>query len=398
MNKTDNRPKKSGLSPGYKTDVYSKLDQLLYNKDLEFYGDVEDEYIRIAISTFLDDLKFKSRDSNGRYLYVSVEEGIYRFIDNRPDVRVYDLPSDWETFTLKISTYIKDNPLEEDNSKEFSMEEYKKDMEENSEKSSRVFMIDSDNNRYYKGYTNIKNGEDYVEVILVSYDNEVKFDCEWVEGDGDSFFNIEDKKKFVETLTIGDISDDIYDKSVELGDRVKLTIYDSKKDGLLETKLDKEIKELGGELEERGYATLSDGRIIVSDKEKMKEYLEDYKEVLEDYKESNGYDVGDEFIFAVGDGSDLGIGLDYFLVIQPKSYWDNERCQYDQHMIYRNLPNGVLEVMESTFEYIGTIEDNIRELVKRGFVFESEFQDFIQDGNNVIVNNNMSVSDFVDTL
>lgn len=125
----------------------------------------------------------------------------------------------------------------------------------------------------------------------------------------------------------------------------------------------------------------------------MTEFL---REIKEDYKRANGYEIGDEVIFAVGDGEELGVGLDYCLYIQPKSYWDNEGCLCDQHVILLNLPDGIEEIMESTFEYDGTIEDNIKELLKSGFIFDKEFQEFAD--SNVRLINNMTVSDFIDSL
>lgn len=125
----------------------------------------------------------------------------------------------------------------------------------------------------------------------------------------------------------------------------------------------------------------------------MEKYL---NEVKRDYIIANGYEIGDEFIFAVVDGSEFGIGLDYCLYIQPKSYWDNEGCLCDQHVLILNLPDGIEEVMESTFEYDGTIEDNIEELLNRGFIFDKGFQDFAD--NNVRLNNNLTVSEFIDSL
>ncbi|CAG7580062.1 MAG: hypothetical protein SLAVMIC_00229 [uncultured marine phage] len=274
-----------GLSPGFNTDVYSKLDRLLFNKESEFYAAVSDKYIKTAISSFLDDQKFRKVDSNGEYIFISAEEGSYRFTDEVPSGKatenILDLPIDWDTLKLKITSYLEDNPLdvEEDIQEALTGDEVAKIQEElGIEIETRIYLIDDDDNRYYKGYANVKG----MEILVTAYDNEIVYDCEDIS-------NETDKEKFLSRLTEETVGD-MFDKPMGRDNRTQLKIYNSSTDGLLKTDLEKEIESLKPELDEKGFATLGDGRTVITDKEKMKDYLKEKKEE-DDKKKENEIDA-----------------------------------------------------------------------------------------------------------
>lgn len=117
------------------------------------------------------------------------------------------------------------------------------------------------------------------------------------------------------------------------------------------------------------------------------------KDYRDSYEEFNGYPIGDTTIFAVGKDD-----LDFYYCIQPKSYWDNEKCCEDGGSIYE-IP-GFGEACESQFETTKgqSLRQAIDELIKMGVKFNPDFQKFIENssGNydNVLIDN-MSVTDWI---
>ena len=113
--------------------------------------------------------------------------------------------------------------------------------------------------------------------------------------------------------------------------------------------------------------------------------IEMREEAREEFEEMMGYECGDEFIFAMTDDPSQMSPSNTIMAIQPKSYWDNEGCQYDQHSEYLMNLKGFDEEMESTFtnSQLTSAVDIIRELVKQGVKFDPNFQDFMDDSFQV---------------
>jgi len=132
-------------------------------------------------------------------------------------------------------------------------------------------------------------------------------------------------------------------------------------------------------------------------------------EVEKDFEEENGYPIGDEFIFSVyieptatNDISDP----EAVISINPKSYWDKEGHQYDQHIEsvvkskYPHLKSmGTLleEVEECCFDMLNsanlstgkhlTTLDTVENLCKAGVKFERKYQDFMSQKDTQTVEN-----------
>ena len=271
-------PVKNKLSPGFNTDVYSKLDRLLFNKNVEHYVTVDDIYIKTAFTSFLNDFNLKNRGGDGNYIFISLEQGFYKFVGDDPKVRVYELPTEWDVIRMKIESYLENNPIEKVDVEDIQESMTSKkiiDIQESLgiNQEVRRYFIDSENNRYYKGYTIVGEG-DGVEVVLRSYDNDVVIESQWIDDvDSELFSNESEKLDFVNNLSIDDITNKIYSTSkFDSSERVEIKIYDSSKDGLLKSKIEMEIEGLKSELDEKGFATLSDGRVVITDKDKMKSY------------------------------------------------------------------------------------------------------------------------------
>ena len=109
---------------------------------------------------------------------------------------------------------------------------------------------------------------------------------------------------------------------------------------------------------------------------------------FEEFEENKGYEMVDElFIFSILDVNDPYKEpeyADFGLIIQPKSYWDDKHCQYDQHVSFinggvLNLPSEFEEVEESSFMYLGSdVEEAIEKLVILGIKFNQDFQIFME--------------------
>lgn len=124
---------------------------------------------------------------------------------------------------------------------------------------------------------------------------------------------------------------------------------------------------------------------------------EDIDEAKEDFLENYGYEMGDDFLFAIVEDNDPYRDPDYapfILAIQPKSYWDNEQCQYDQHVGIDcggvlDLPKEFEEMQESSFSYLGSDPiECISKLVNLGIKFDCDFNDFMENhvGTNLHIN------------
>jgi hypothetical protein len=123
---------------------------------------------------------------------------------------------------------------------------------------------------------------------------------------------------------------------------------------------------------------------------------EDYvSETLAEFEDTNGYEMGDEFLFAIGyvPAASNAIGdPQVWIGITPKSYFDNEGCAYDGHIheilktkfpVIDDLEDWFSEDGEGSFsmckdinthEDINTIIDTV---CKAGIKFSAKFQDFM---------------------
>ena len=118
---------------------------------------------------------------------------------------------------------------------------------------------------------------------------------------------------------------------------------------------------------------------------------EDIQEMKDEFEEANGYPMGDDFIFSIlsvpawePDYADIAIS------ITPKSYWDNEGFQYDQHLgDLVKLPSYFEEVEEGSFVYQiqnnskNPVEDCISDLVSHGIKFNSGYQNFMEQQSQI---------------
>lgn len=117
------------------------------------------------------------------------------------------------------------------------------------------------------------------------------------------------------------------------------------------------------------------------------EFDEERQEAIDAFEESEGYPLGKDFLFApykTEIWSPQGTSDGFQIIINPKSYWDNEKCCYDQHIdsILIDMPKGFGEACESDFEYDGDIEEAIKKLVDAGFKWSEQMQNFIDRGTS----------------
>ena len=136
--------------------------------------------------------------------------------------------------------------------------------------------------------------------------------------------------------------------------------------------------------------------------EDYEEFDEQIEEVKEEFKESYGYEMGNDFIFSIAEDVNPEPGYGKFiLAINPKSHWDNEKCQYDQHISLTsggvlNLPEEFEEVEESTFVYLGTsVTGCIEKLIKKDIKFNQDFQVFIESSIGVFNVNGMTLNNYM---
>lgn len=133
-------------------------------------------------------------------------------------------------------------------------------------------------------------------------------------------------------------------------------------------------------------------------------------EIENTFEEENGYPIGEEFYFSIYHeptaSNDLG-DAEACVLINPKSYWDKEGHQYDQHIenllkskfpFIKSLGEKFEEAEEGTFtisNFDGSnlmtskhtnLVDTIELMCKSGIKFDKDFQDFIsqKDSQNVI--------------
>jgi len=127
---------------------------------------------------------------------------------------------------------------------------------------------------------------------------------------------------------------------------------------------------------------------------KFEEFDEERQELYTEYEEFYGFPVGNTFLFAPYQ-SDSG----FQIVINPKSYWDNEKCCYDQSVDgLVDMPSGFGEASESDFEYRGTIEEAIKKLIDFGFKHDQKFQSFIERSSESYGDlkiGGLSISDYI---
>lgn len=243
---------KSELSPGSKTNIGTRLNKILSKKSTEFVAELDDKYMKLALVEFLNDLGFSKKVSSGNFVLVSIKMGVYKFYKDKPiEGRVYNIPSEWDIFKLKVEKGISEKPLP----KKVNINKGK--VENNTkQEESRIYLLDKDNKRYYKGKFDYKNNSFSID----TFENKVN-----ISSDSNIKYN---EKKIIKEISNNNI--DIISE-----DETKLKVYDSKKDGELKTKNEKEIEERMDELKEKGFINLSDGTVIISDEEKYSKHLKE---------------------------------------------------------------------------------------------------------------------------
>lgn len=144
---------------------------------------------------------------------------------------------------------------------------------------------------------------------------------------------------------------------------------------------------------------VKDGFAIVDTKVSIDANDEGVQEALEDFKSNNGYDMGDEFIFAIGyDNSDPNYPT--IVSVTPKSYFDKEKCSYDQHITVDNggvlnMPMDFEEVSESEFISELSNIDSIKDLITFGLKFDPNYQSHVENTMGVQTIGNLTVTDYI---
>ena len=95
-------------------------------------------------------------------------------------------------------------------------------------------------------------------------------------------------------------------------------------------------------------------------------------------------EFNNDYLFSIieGDGMEEGYG-NFIICFNPKSYWDDNGFQYDEHMeSFLNLSPIFEEVQESIFFYQSDdIKTCLDEIINLGMKFNQGYQDFMENGN-----------------
>lgn len=107
----------AGLSPEFEHNPYEKLDDMLFDEELEYIISVEDDYLKQALSQFLNDhnLRQKTKDFKSfEYMFISFDLGTFNFIEkpNYKDKRIYELPYDWSELMGELKNYLSEHKFE----------------------------------------------------------------------------------------------------------------------------------------------------------------------------------------------------------------------------------------------------------------------------------------------
>ena len=85
-----------------------------------------------------------------------------------------------------------------------------------------------------------------------------------------------------------------------------------------------------------------------------------------------------EFVFAVHRSKYDDFRAKIFVSVSPKSFWEREQCQWDQHLsVFIDVRKLKLEeALEATFDYMGeSVEICTAELTAYGMIHDSKFQE-----------------------
>lgn len=131
----------------------------------------------------------------------------------------------------------------------------------------------------------------------------------------------------------------------------------------------------------------------MTDENMLRPWDEDYEppesftEEEEEFQKLSKTVTPNEFVFAVKEDPDhwsFHDGCTIFVAMSPKSYWDREGYQWDQHLT-GYIPEEDLkklkleEAYEATFDYLGeTKETCIQELAAYGLIHDPKFQEWIE--------------------
>jgi len=107
----------TGLGPEFEVNPYEKLDDMLFNPDLEYIVSVEDDYLKIALAQFLNDNNLQQKTKNYKeyeYMFISFDLGTFNFIEKPTlnDKKLYELPYDWDELMISLRDYLEENPFE----------------------------------------------------------------------------------------------------------------------------------------------------------------------------------------------------------------------------------------------------------------------------------------------
>lgn len=197
-----------------------------------------------------------------------------------------------------------------------------------------------------------------------------------------------------------------YFKDFDLDINSKLYV----KDGGLFYEGQLEWSDLGNKLVRLGFASNHKfDELFATAEEDMEKIMngsveeDSISEEIAEFEETNGYEMGDEFLFAIGyvPAASNAIGdPQVWIGITPKSYFDNEGCAYDGHIhdilkakfpVIDDLEDWLSKDGEGSFsmynslnkhEDINTIIDT---MCKAGIKFSAKFQDFMSSKDTGLV-------------
>lgn len=107
----------AGLGLEFNTNPYNKLSDLLYDHTKAIIIEVDDNFLKKAMGSFLESHNFHPKsDKHERhgYMYISLEFGFYNYIEepNYEGKTVYELPFDWNDAIKQVENYVSETPIE----------------------------------------------------------------------------------------------------------------------------------------------------------------------------------------------------------------------------------------------------------------------------------------------
>ncbi len=394
----------NGLAPGFETNPYEKLDDLLFDSELEFIVFLEDDYLKQAMAQFLNDNNLQQKNKNYQdfeYMFISLDLGTFNFIEepNLKDKRLYELPLDWDELMIELRSYIAENPFEKKEIDDKNPESWSQPID-NGGGGGKEHQTQNDGKSFM---------ERAKEKVLGAKEEDTRTLYEMLAPFNGSMCEIEiDSPGKSETLTKRVTIHDVSPGEVVIEfDGVKI-------------EADKILAKLEGEES----LTLTLGAIVTDvfinvvtatkENGKLSQVAidlftgTDKSEKLDNLlSESTSID-DEEYIFAICEdlnASNQLLDPQAMIQITPKSYWLSDGCAYDQHIEQdlrskyphlKNLGRQLEELAEGSFTIndgsanINTMmhlntQDTINELCKAGIKMNKDFQNFMSSKDTQMV-------------